>query len=68
MRCGSTRVIQYLGLWILIALTLNMWALISVMRSDARWLTRLLWAIPLLLLPGAGFVAWYLLGPRQRVT
>lgn len=56
--------IQYLGLWVLIALSFNMWALLSVVQSHAKWSTRLLWAIPLLCLPGLGYVAWYLLGPR----
>ncbi len=60
--------IQYLGLWVLLALTLNMWALISVLRSDAGLTARAIWAVLLLLLPGIGFFAWYLLGPRQRIT
>ena len=60
--------IQYLGLWVLIALTLNMWALISVLRSDAGLIARVIWAVLLLLLPGIGFIAWYLLGPRQNTV
>ena len=60
--------IQYLGLWVLIALTLNMWALISVLRSDAGLIARVIWAVLLLLLPGIGFIAWYLLGPRQNTA
>lgn len=60
--------IQYLGLWVLIALTLNMWALISVLRSDAGLIARAIWAVLLLLLPGIGFIAWYLLGPRQNTA
>ena len=60
--------IQYLGLWVLIALTLNMWALISVLRSDARLIAKAIWAAVLLLLPGIGFLAWYLLGPRQQTA
>lgn len=56
--------IQYLGLWLLIALSFNMWAILSVLQSDAKWVTRLCWALPLLCLPGFGYIAWYLLGPR----
>ncbi len=59
--------IQYLGLWVLLALTLNMWALISVLRSRAPLTTRAIWCV-VLLLPGIGFVAWYLLGPRQSAA
>ncbi len=57
--------IEYLGLWVLIALTLNMWALLSVLRSGASWTGRGLWIILLLCLPGLGFVGWFLIGPRQ---
>jgi len=60
-------VIQYLGLWVLLALTLNMWALISVLRSGAPLRTRAIWLV-ILLLPGIGFVAWYLLGPRESAA
>lgn len=58
--------IEYLGLWVLIALTLNMWALLSVLRAKASLTTKATWAVPLLLLPGLAFVAWYLMGPRRQ--
>lgn len=60
--------IQYLGLWILLALTLNMWALLSVLRSDAGLMARAVWTLALLCLPGIAFIAWYLIGPRQRTA
>ena len=56
--------IQYLGLWVLLALAVNMWALISVFRSGAALTTKAIWLV-VLLVPLAGFVAWYVLGPRQ---
>ena len=56
---------EYLGLWVLLVLTLNMWALLSVLASTARWTAKSLWAVGLILLPGLGFVAWYLVGPRE---
>ena len=56
---------EYLGLWVLIVLTLNMWALLSVLASSARWTVKGAWSVGLILLPGLGFVAWYLLGPRE---
>ncbi len=58
--------IEYLGLWILLALTLNMWALLSVIGSRAKLLSKFLWAAALLCLPGLAFFAWYLGGPRQQ--
>ncbi len=58
--------IEYLGLWILLAMTLNMWALLSVLRSGSGLIGGSIWAVILLCLPGFGFLAWYLLGPRQK--
>lgn len=57
--------IQYLGLWILALLTLNMWALLSVLASGAPLKSKALWTLVLLALPGLGFFGWYLLGPRR---
>lgn len=60
--------IDYLGLWILIALSLNMWALLSVLRSRAGFMARVIWSLVLIALPGIGFLGWYLFGPRQHVA
>lgn len=57
--------IEYLGLGMLIAMAFNMWAWLSVMRSGTRLLTRAFWTILLVGLPGIGFVAWFLIGPRE---
>ena len=60
--------VQYLGLWILILMTLNMWALLSVLGSGAGMTKRALWAVVLIALPGLAFLAWYLIGPRRRTA
>jgi len=60
--------IQYLGLWILALLTMNMWALLSVLASDAGLRSKGVWAAFLLALPGVGFFGWYLVGPRRTKT
>jgi hypothetical protein len=59
--------IEYLGLWFLAAMTLNMWALTCVLQSGVGLLWRLVWAV-ILLIPVLGFVGWFLLGPRARLT
>ena len=59
--------IEYLGLWVLIALAINLWVLISVIGSNAPLATRVLWVV-VLLVPVIGFVAWYLLGPRGKAS
>ena len=57
--------IEYIGLWVLIALAVNMWALISVLAAPVSLVSRGMWTL-VLLLPVVGFVAWYLLGPRSK--
>ena len=59
--------IEYIGLWVLIALTVNMWVLLSVLFMPVPVLIRALWAV-LLLVPVLGFVLWYLFGPRGRTA
>lgn len=59
--------VEYLGLWVMIALAVNMWALLSVIGADASLLVRAIWAV-VLLVPVVGFVAWYILGPRRRTV
>ena len=55
--------IEYLGLWILIAMSFNMWALLSVFQSGIGLIKKLIWAL-ILLVPLLGFLGWFLLGPR----
>lgn len=57
--------IEYLGLWVLLALTLNMWALLTVLGSSTTILTKATWTVLLLGLPGLAFLAWFLIGPRR---
>lgn len=57
--------IQYSGLWLLIALAFNMWGWLSVIGSGAGLVSKAIWTGVLFLLPGIGFVGWFLLGPRR---
>ncbi|WP_312935034.1 PLDc N-terminal domain-containing protein [Pseudomonas sp.] len=47
-----------------IVLLLDLWAIISVFRSDKRDTTKMLWALLLVLLPVVGLVIWAIAGPR----
>ncbi|NND42517.1 MAG: PLDc_N domain-containing protein [Boseongicola sp.] len=58
-------ILQYSGLWFLIAVAFNMWAWMSVLGSGARLSSKMIWTIVLACLPAIGFVAWYVLGPRS---
>ncbi len=60
--------LQYLGLWLLTAWAFNMWAWLSVMRSGRGLFARLIWTLILALLPGIGFLAWFLIGPRESAA
>ena len=57
--------IEYLGLWCLIAMSFNMWALLSLPRASSRLWVKGVWSV-LLLVPALGFIVWYLLGPRAQ--
>ena len=57
--------IEYLGLWVLMALFVNMWVLLSVLGSQAGWVARGVWTV-VLLVPVLGFVGWFFFGPRRR--
>ncbi|MEO0915431.1 MAG: PLD nuclease N-terminal domain-containing protein, partial [Pseudomonadota bacterium] len=56
--------VEYLGLWLLLALTLNMWAWLGVLGAHVSLSAKVVWTVPLVALPGIGFVLWYLFGPR----
>ena len=56
--------IQYAGLAFLGLLTLNAWAWLSVLQSNARLTAKALWTV-ILLIPLLGWIVWFLLGPRR---
>ena len=55
--------VQYIGVFLLFAWAFNVWAFISVFEARPGFLRLGLWAL-ILLIPVAGYIAWYLLGPR----
>lgn len=59
--------IEYLGLWVLIALTFNMWALLSVFGAKVSLGLRGFWCV-VLLVPGVGFLLWLVWGPRGKMA
>ncbi|NGY06092.1 PLD nuclease N-terminal domain-containing protein [Solimonas terrae] len=54
------------GLWGLIVLIADIWALVSVLQSNATTGKKVLWILLIFFLPVLGFVLWLLLGPRGR--
>lgn len=48
----------------LVLLVLNVWAVVRVFQSAAGTGTKVFWIVLILLLPVAGLVLWFLLGPK----
>ena len=58
----------YNGLWGLLILAGDIWAVINILQSSATNERKLIWLLVVVLLPLLGLVLWYLLGPRDRVA
>ena len=56
--------IGYHGLWGLLILAGDIWAIINILQSSASNDKKLLWVIVVVLLPLLGLILWYFLGPR----
>ncbi len=54
----------YTGIFGLIVLALDIWAIVSVVNSSAATGTKVIWVLVILILPILGFIAWYFAGPR----
>ena len=56
--------IQISGVFGLLLLVLNVWAIVNVMQSRASTGRKVFWTVLVIVLPLAGFLLWLLLGPR----
>jgi hypothetical protein len=56
----------YNGLWGLLILAGDIWAIINILQSSADNGTKLIWVLVVLLLPVLGLILWYFMGPRDR--
>ncbi len=54
----------YRGLWGLLVLAGDIWAVINIFQSSASNEKKLLWILVVVLLPLLGLILWYFLGPR----
>jgi hypothetical protein len=52
------------GLWGLIVLVADVWALINILQSGADTGTKVLWVVLVIFLPVLGFILWYFIGPK----
>lgn len=53
------------GLFGLLVLIADIWAIVSVVQSGASTGKKVLWIVLILLLPVIGLILWFLLGPRS---
>jgi succinate dehydrogenase/fumarate reductase cytochrome b subunit len=57
--------IGYNGLWGLLILAGDIWAIINIFQSSVSNEKKLIWIIEVVLLPLLGLILWYFLGPRD---
>ena len=56
--------IQIGGIFGLLILILDVWAIVNIVQSGASTGSKVLWIVLVLLLPVIGLILWLLLGPR----
>ncbi len=56
--------IQVSGFLGFIVLVLDIWAIISILKSGATTGSQVLWVLLILLLPVAGLIIWWFAGPK----
>ncbi len=52
------------GLYGLIVLIADVWALVNIFQSSADTGRKVLWTVLVILLPVLGFILWFFLGPK----
>ncbi len=57
--------VGYNGLWGLLILAGDIWAIINILQSPVSNEKKLLWIVVVALLPLLGLILWYFLGPRD---
>ena len=56
------------GLWGLLVLIGDVWAIINIAQSSASNEKKALWIVLVVVLPLLGLILWYFLGPRKGTT
>ena len=53
------------GIFGLLVLAANVWAILNIFQSDASTGKKALWIVLVLVLPLLGVIIWYFAGPRE---
>jgi len=56
---------QYQGIFGLLVLIADVWAIVDIFLSSADTGTKVLWTVLVIVLPVLGLILWYFLGPRS---
>jgi hypothetical protein len=59
---------QYQGLFGLIVLIADVWAIVNVFQSSADTAKKVIWTVLIIILPVLGFILWYFLGPKTATA
>ena len=59
--CDAT---EYGGLWGLLVLIADIWAIVNIIQSSASTGKKVLWIVVVAVLPVLGFILWYFMGPK----
>jgi hypothetical protein len=59
---------QYQGIFGLIVLIADVWAIVNIFQSGADTGNKVLWTVIVIILPVLGFILWYFIGPRTGRT
>jgi hypothetical protein len=52
------------GLWGLIVLIADIWAIVNIVQSSASTGAKVGWTVLVILLPVLGFIIWFFAGPK----
>ena len=52
------------GVWGLLVLIADVWAIVNIFQSTATTGKKVLWTVLVIVLPVLGFLLWLFLGPR----
>jgi hypothetical protein len=59
---------QYQGLFGLVVLIADVWAIVNVFQSSADTAKKVIWTVLIIILPVLGFILWYFLGPKTATA
>ena len=54
------------GIFGLLVLIADVWAIVNILQSSADTGAKVLWTVVVLILPLLGFILWYFFGPKTR--